>query len=601
MDTSRSVPAEAVEATGTAAPRPAAAGRSALSAVVDRPARAAALAGALGLIGWVLQWRGGDLPAQLHRATLVAHDGFVLWDASWFGGHLTPGYSVLVPVVAAWVGIWPLAVASAAAASWAFDALMRRHAPAAGAAPGLWFAAGTVVNLAVGRVTFAVGLALGLLALLAASHRRTRLALLLAVLTPLASPVAGAFLALAWVAQAATMRKWRLLLPAAVTAAPVAVTTALFPRGGDFPFGPGALLVTLLACVLVGWVIPPVAPVVRVGAALYGAGALVTFVAASPLGANITRLGMFVAWPLLVAGYTSSGASARWRAVPADLVAAWRSRTPGRFPGLLAAPSGRSVALLAAAPLLLAWQWTPAIDGFLRAGGDPSTKAEFHAPLVRFLDRQGSEPFRVEVVPLARHGEAAHVAAEHDLARGWDRQLDRLHNELFYDGSLTETEYRTWLAEEGVRFVALARAPLDSSGREEAALLRAGVDGLQPVLSTANWQVWEVEGFTDMVLGPGRLVAVGSDEIVVEAESAGFLLAKVRTPGRWQLDGSGCLLEPSVDGWLRLRASGPGVMTLHPAGLEVAGPGCSELAARAGHQPRRSMGQVSSTWSPLSR
>ena len=92
----------------------------------------ALLAAFLGCMGWALQWRGGDLPAQLHRVAIVARDGFVLWDASWFGGHLTPGYSVLYPLIAARFGIWPVAIASAVAAAWAFDLLVRRHAPAAG-------------------------------------------------------------------------------------------------------------------------------------------------------------------------------------------------------------------------------------------------------------------------------------------------------------------------------------------------------------------------------------------------------------------------------------------------------------------------------------
>ena len=66
----------------------------------------------------------------------------------------------------------------------------------AGAIAACWFAVGTAVNLAVGRLPFALGLAFGLVALLAYERRWIVLALLAAPLTSLASPVAGVFLAI---------------------------------------------------------------------------------------------------------------------------------------------------------------------------------------------------------------------------------------------------------------------------------------------------------------------------------------------------------------------------------------------------------------------
>ena len=53
-----------------------------------------------------------------------------------------------------------------------------------------WFAVGTVVNIAVGRMTFALGMAVGLAALLTATRGRRRLAFALCIACPLASPVA---------------------------------------------------------------------------------------------------------------------------------------------------------------------------------------------------------------------------------------------------------------------------------------------------------------------------------------------------------------------------------------------------------------------------
>src|SRR5437762_6730388 len=45
-----------------------------------------------------------DLAAQIYRADLFAHHGFVLWDGGWYGGHHVPGYSVLFPPLAALLG-----------------------------------------------------------------------------------------------------------------------------------------------------------------------------------------------------------------------------------------------------------------------------------------------------------------------------------------------------------------------------------------------------------------------------------------------------------------------------------------------------------------
>ena len=42
-----------------------------------------------------------DLAAHLFRARLFGIEGLGLWDNYWYGGHHTPGYSVLFPPLAA--------------------------------------------------------------------------------------------------------------------------------------------------------------------------------------------------------------------------------------------------------------------------------------------------------------------------------------------------------------------------------------------------------------------------------------------------------------------------------------------------------------------
>ena len=220
-----------------------------------------------------------------------------------------------------------------------------------------------------------------------------------------------------------------------LAAAPVGLAALLFPQGGEFPFRGSAVVWSLAAAAIVG--LATAVPVVRSGAALYAAACIATFAVANPLGANLTRLGMFAAAPLVV-------------------LTARRVRVP-------------LVAIAVAA--MLWWQWSPALDGIVRAGRDPSSAVEYHLPLVAAVRRLDGSPARVEVVPTLRHWEAVYVASRLPLARGWERQLDMGRNAIFYDTALEPNTYHEWLREHAVQFVALPDVALDPSGALEA---RAG-------------------------------------------------------------------------------------------------------------------------------
>ena len=156
------------------------------------------------MVAAVLRWQGADIPNQLFRIELFHRAGFTVWSSAWYGGHHTPGYSVLLPPLGAALGPAVVGGISVVVAAVCFDALLRRLPGVSGARAGLaslLFAAGTVTNLAIGRLAFALGLALGLAALavgagcwgVAAANGRARTvaAAALSCATALASPVAG--------------------------------------------------------------------------------------------------------------------------------------------------------------------------------------------------------------------------------------------------------------------------------------------------------------------------------------------------------------------------------------------------------------------------
>src|SRR4051795_10094437 len=126
--------------------------------------------------------RGPDLPAQAYRVFLVRHHGLVAYDTHWYAGHPLPGYSLLFPPLAALLG--PRLVGSLAciAGTAAFARLLRGRARTGDDLAIVWFAVVSVVDLVVGRLPFALGLSLGIGALVAVRERRPGWAWVLAIL-----------------------------------------------------------------------------------------------------------------------------------------------------------------------------------------------------------------------------------------------------------------------------------------------------------------------------------------------------------------------------------------------------------------------------------
>jgi hypothetical protein len=487
-----------------------------------------------------------DLAAQEYRADL----GLVIWNNGWYAGHHTPGYSVLFPPLGGALGVRLTGALAAVAAAGLFASLARRHwGDTRGAtAAAAWFAAGTTAVLLTGRITFLLGVAIGAGALLALSHERRLPALALAALTTLASPVAGLFAALAATAWALAapqqLRQRRRLDGAAVVMAalvPIAILLVLFPQGGSEPFVASAFWPALAGTLLVAALLPAHERTLRIGALLYALALVAAFAIATPLGGNATRLGALAAGPVVLGALT------------------------GR----------RSPVLLAALALAFAyWPLYPAVRDVARASGDPSLRAAYHAPLVRFLrSRPRAGGFRVEIPFTANHWEARHVAPAVPLARGWERQLDRRFGALFYDGSLDAARYRAWLDERAVAYVAVPDVALDAAGRDEARLVDAGLPYLRPVWRNAHWRVFAVTRPTPLASGAGAAARLSATGVTLRAASAGDVLVRVHHTRWWRVTaGRACV------------RAGPGGMTL----VHVLAPGTVRLQARvAGSSCRR--------------
>ncbi len=397
-----------------------------------------------------------DLAAATFRAGLFEREGFTDLNQAWYSGHQVLSYSVLYPPLAALLGVREVGALAVVAAAALFAALAKRRFAAAATLGSLWFAAGVASWLFTGRMPFLLAVPFGIGAVLAADARRPWLAGTLAALCSLASPVAGLFAGLAGAAGWLAGRREEGAALALGAVVPIAVLSIVSPVGGVEPFVFSAFVAVPLMAAVALWLLPAEQRALRIGIALYALLALAVFVIPNPLGGNVTRLGALLAGPVL--------AMALWR-------------------------RGALVVVAVSLPLLY-WQLIAPVRDVRKAAGDPATEREFFTPLIAELDRL--DPERVQIPPTENRWEAAYVAAEHPIARGWLRQLESDDFDLFTDGSLDAGAYRTWLADHGVDYVAVADADLDYLAEDEVALIDTGLDYLEPVWDGAAWRLYRV-------------------------------------------------------------------------------------------------------------
>lgn len=502
----------------------------------------------------------GDAPAHLWRSLLL-REGAWLWDGLWYGGHFPfASYSLLYYPLAALGGHVPLAVASCAAASGLYAALVIGE----WGRPARWsarsFALFALTPVLTGTYSYAAGLATLLGAAWAARRGRWVWAGLAAAATMALSPLAFAFLVLAATAVAvgrgvrtAHLRPARRAAVAlgAIAAGELAVLAA-FPSPGFYPFPFAQLAQGLGICVL-GVALSARARMRELVAffALWALACLVAFFVPSAFGANLLRLRAMV-FPLFL--------------LPA--ARAWAGEHPALR--LLALPVLALGFVYSVAPQVMAL-------ATLATRREEATAA-FWAPVVAQLERRASPGERVEVVPTRRHWEAYWLPrAGLAVARGWNRQLDMVANAPVYARDLDARRYRSWLAARAVGQVVLVHTDLDAFGaRREADLVRDPATGLRLVWRSRDASVYEVPAATPVLSGPGpaRLSSVAPAALAGWVGRPGTYTLRVRWMRYWTVEEGRVCVAPGPDGTTRLVASEPGRFRL-------AAPGSWSAVARA--------------------
>ena len=368
------------------------------------------------------------------------------------------------------------------------------------------------------------------------------------MLCALASPVAGAFLALAFLAWALAgpARAWAIGLTLTALA-PIALLALAFPEGGSQPFVASAFYPALLAIIVIAALIVrdrhestgdghfETGPrVLAIGMLLYAVALLGAFLIPTAVGGNADRLGALFAGPLTAC---------------------------------ILYPR-RRLLLLVLAPFLCYWQVKAPITDFASAASDSAVHASYYMPLLDELRALGvgygnppTRPARIEVVPTRNHWEARWVAPHVMLARGWERQLDQDRNALFYDESrtpLTPARYRAWLSEEAISYVALPDAPLDYSAKGEARLLRRPQAYLREIWHSAHWRLFAVLGAAPLAQAPATLTGADTDSFTLAEPRPASTIVRIRFTPYWAIvGGHGCVRE-APGGWTEVQAQDAG-------------------------------------------
>jgi hypothetical protein len=465
---------------------------------------------------------GRDLSAQLAHAQLAESHWPVLLDLRWYGGFNPLGYSVLSPVVMAVVGVRLTTGLAYVASVVLFAALLKSTGvprPVAGAVTGAVCLCG---NLVVTRTTFALGLVLALGAVLVLVSGRLRVASVLAVVAPLASPVAGLFLGVAGGALFLSGRRRAGVVLAVSALVPTVVVALAFGNGGYQTFAAKQALIGFVVCLVVAGLCWR-RPVVRWGGLLSAVLVVAAYLVPTPVGTTATRLPELFAAPMIVA------------------------------------VAGVPLVAVIAAAVSVVLVLPPVSITEVQERGDPALSAQFYAPLVDQLVARGvAGP--IEVVPTLRRGEAAFVAPVVAIAKGWSRPADTGRHPIFYDATLTADTYRQWLGDNAISYVAVSDGPYDWAASDEAALVRAGLPYLQPVWADQTWTLYAVRDPQPVISPPGRVVARGPVSLTVLVPEPGDYVVRVHW-SRYLSASTGCM-RPTEDGWSTLVVEQPGTVTI---------------------------------------
>jgi hypothetical protein len=509
---------------------------------------AAGLAGVLAL-ALAAFGPGVDSAAHAYQLEQFSAHGWRLWDNYWYAGRYElVNYSVLFYPLAALVGQLLLAVLSVAGTAGLFASIVVRQWGPSARWSARAFALSLPALIVAAQYPFALGAFLAMAALALAQRHRLWLAVLAALVSLLASPLA--FLLLLVILSGLALSHARVLRVRPLrSVAPVLALSAIcgaemvvfraFPAGGTFPY-PWLDLIGIVLFSVTGLLFAGRNERTRPLAGIFAAYLVLGVTAKlqpSALGGNVARLLDYAAVPLLT------------------LVLAQRQFRP------------RILATVALGTALV-WQVAPAYRNASGIALEQAQASTFWQPVFRFFDEHQLSPdYRVEVVATWGHWESYYLAGRGiPIARGWYRQDDFPLNQVLYSPGLTPTKYRDWLHRMGIAYVLLPHDELDASSRQEAQVLERSYAqaGLARVEETPQWTIYSVESRQPIfrpVYGSGdsSVITFSATSYTLWTTEPGLYSLSARYTPYWRVDDpSAACVTKGRDGLVQLRVMKPG-------------------------------------------
>ncbi|HEV7205552.1 MAG TPA: hypothetical protein VGN18_13160 [Jatrophihabitans sp.] len=437
-----------------------------------------------------------DLWAARARASAVSNGVGLFYWFGWFGGGSTPGnYSVVTPYLCSWIGTELVGALAAVAATVLCVVAVRgtRHPRAAS------FVAAFVVstNLWSGRIPFLLGSALAVAAVIAVRRKQRWRTVGFTLLSIMASPVSGAFIAVGLTGTflCTRTRAYRPIIGWAVGTAVVAIggVGLLFGAPGPEPFS-GTLLLELVASLLLLIVAARPPDHIRTTLWISLITCLALFAVPNGMGSNFSR---FV-----------------WFCLPVVVMAVGRA--------------SRRLLTLAVLPLILVGASGTVTD--LRNAERPVSSVDYYTSLAGRLDRiPNLENYRVEVVNHGAHAGYDALLSHASLARGWETQEDIHLNAALQKDPLDPTTYKVWLDNNAVGYVALPTSHVGGGSYPEYTLVTEhAATYLHRIWANADWELFRVADPTPIVGSPGRIAGHTQSTMTVTMPCACSVNVRVR-------------------------------------------------------------------------
>ena len=491
---------------------------------------------------------GWDDAAHVYKVFLLQHGQSVFWDDFWYGGgYGAVTYGFLFYLLALVVPAKVIVVAAAGLVPPLFYLYQRDMWKIDDPLPAWSFAAVMAAYLAHGQDPFVLALALTLggLALLARDRPLLGAApvALGIFVNPLGFVVCGVFMLADVLARPALRRRYLVFFAAVAPFIAVRVLVGwAFEEPGGY-LNETSQLLLYLGFALAGAGLAglnashPRRPFVILFLT-YALLCVVSFITpGSPLGNNIGRFFFVFALPLLV------------------LLRHSRLRRP--FPG--------GDLVMIAVALFAFIQFSAPYSHFAKMEERPQTHASYFAPALTTAQELYDPDYRFHVVALRRHWEAFYFPrAGYAITRGWYRQADAVHNELFYTTYETAT-YIAWLRSMGVKYVFLPHGLVDQWSRREARILRSS-PAFVVVEQPGDWTVYRLRDARPIIVGlqggAADIQRFAHRDIAFTVDSPGRYLVKVSWSPYWELEGGPGSLRRGPGDFIIVETARAGAYTL---------------------------------------